>query len=155
MGTPVVTLPGAWVSAGTGWPGVSILWQGEMESLVCNFLSVAARRTVWADPSLRYTRMLLGHLANNKCQWSKGRRTFSGLSAGKRAGKRKGARNKNKQYYFFWFCCEWWWFRHHYYCYYYLGCRYLWLPFFVFFFCNWCTVNIILFSYFIYIFMPS
>ena len=28
MGTPVVTLPGAWryrVSAGTGWPGVSIV----------------------------------------------------------------------------------------------------------------------------------
>ena len=29
IGTPVATLPGAWryrVSAGTGWPGVSILW---------------------------------------------------------------------------------------------------------------------------------
>ena len=25
------------VSAGTGWPGVSILWPGEMESLICNF----------------------------------------------------------------------------------------------------------------------
>ena len=46
IGTPVATLPGAWryrVSAGTGRPGVSILWLGEMESLVCNFyLSVAA-----------------------------------------------------------------------------------------------------------------
>ena len=64
IGTPVATLPGAWryrVSAGTGWPGVCILWLGEMESLVCNFcLSVAARKIVWADPSLRYTRMLLG-----------------------------------------------------------------------------------------------
>ena len=43
-------LPGAWryrVSAGTGWPGVSILRLGEMESLVCNFcLSVTARRIV-------------------------------------------------------------------------------------------------------------
>ena len=56
--------PARWcykVSAGTGWPGVSILWLGEMESLICNFyLSVAARKIVWADPSLRYTCMLLG-----------------------------------------------------------------------------------------------
>ena len=64
IGTPVATLPGAWryrVSAGTDRPGVSILRLGEMESLVCNFyLSVAARYIVWADPSLRYTRMSLG-----------------------------------------------------------------------------------------------
>ena len=36
----MATLPGAWryrVSAGSGWPGVSILWLGEMERLVCNF----------------------------------------------------------------------------------------------------------------------
>ena len=35
IGTQVATLPGAWryrVSAGTGRPGVSILWLGEMES---------------------------------------------------------------------------------------------------------------------------
>ena len=65
IGTPVATLSGAWryrVSAGTGWPGVSILWLGETESLVCSFyLSAAARRIVWADPSLRHTSMLLGH----------------------------------------------------------------------------------------------
>ena len=64
IGTPVATLPGAWrysISAGTGRPGVSILWLGEMDSWICNFyLSVAARKIVWADPSLRYTRMLLG-----------------------------------------------------------------------------------------------
>ena len=64
IGTPVATLPGAWhyrVSTGIGGPGVSILWPGEMESLVCNFcLSVAAHTLVWADPSLRYTCMLLG-----------------------------------------------------------------------------------------------
>ena len=64
IGTPVATLPGAWryrVSTGTGRPGVSILWLGEMESLICNFyLSVAARKLVRANPSLRYTRMLLG-----------------------------------------------------------------------------------------------
>ena len=64
IGTPVATLPGAWlhrVRAGTGRPGVSILWLGEVESLICNFyLSVAARKIVWADLSLRYTRILLG-----------------------------------------------------------------------------------------------
>ena len=48
MDTPAATLPGAWcfrVSAGTGWPGVSILWLDEVESLICSFyLSVAARK---------------------------------------------------------------------------------------------------------------
>ena len=61
----MATLPGAWcyrVSAETGWLDVSILWLGEMENLVCNFyLSVATRKIVWADLSLRYTSMLLGH----------------------------------------------------------------------------------------------
>ena len=38
-----------------------------MESYTCNFyLSVAARQIVWADPSLRYTRMLQGRSATNK-----------------------------------------------------------------------------------------
>ena len=40
IGTLVATLPGAWcyrVSTGTGWPGVSILWLGEVERLICNF----------------------------------------------------------------------------------------------------------------------
>ena len=64
ISTPVATLPGAWryrVSARTGRPGVSILWLGEVESLICNFyISVAARKIVCADPSLRYTSMLLG-----------------------------------------------------------------------------------------------
>ena len=47
---PLATLPGGWcyrVSAGTGWPGpgVSILWLGEIESLIYNFwLSVAAHK---------------------------------------------------------------------------------------------------------------
>ena len=39
IGTPVATLPGAWryrVSAGAGWPGVSILCLGEMESWICH-----------------------------------------------------------------------------------------------------------------------
>ena len=61
---PSGSLPGAWryrVSAGTGWPGVCIQWLGEVESWSCNFyLSVAACKNVWADPSLRYTSMLLG-----------------------------------------------------------------------------------------------
>ena len=64
IGTPVATLPGAWcyrVSAGTGRPGVSLLWLGEVESLICSFyLSVAVRELVWAESSLRYTCMLLG-----------------------------------------------------------------------------------------------
>ena len=64
IGTPVATLPGAWhyrVSAGTGRSGVSILRLGEVERLICNFyLSVAARKIVRADPSLRYTSKLLG-----------------------------------------------------------------------------------------------
>ena len=40
-----------------------------MESLVCNFyLRVAARKTVRADPSLRYTNMFRGRKAANKQQ---------------------------------------------------------------------------------------
>ena len=50
IGTPVATLPGTWrdqVRVGTGWPGVSILCLGEVESLICNFcLSVAAHKVV-------------------------------------------------------------------------------------------------------------
>ena len=64
IGAPVATLPGAWhyrVSAGTSRPGVSILRLDEVESLICKFcLSVAARKIVCADPSLRFTSMLLG-----------------------------------------------------------------------------------------------
>ena len=70
IGTPVATVPGAWrfrVSTGTGQRSVSILWLGEVESLICNFyLNVAARKIVWADPSLRYTSMLLGRWATNQ-----------------------------------------------------------------------------------------
>ena len=39
-GLPVATLPCPWRyrgRAGTGWPGVSMLWLGEVESLTCNF----------------------------------------------------------------------------------------------------------------------
>ena len=42
-GTPVATLPGAWryrISAGTGWPGVSILWLGEEEVWSATSISV-------------------------------------------------------------------------------------------------------------------
>ena len=57
IGTPVAPLPGAWrcrVSAGTGRPGVSILWLDEVESLICNFyLSVAARTIVWLSEQIR------------------------------------------------------------------------------------------------------
>ena len=44
----MATQPGAWcyrVSAGIGWHGFSILWLGEVESLICNFyLNVEARK---------------------------------------------------------------------------------------------------------------
>ena len=54
-------------SAETGWPGVSMLRVVEIEEMVCNFsLSVAARTLVRADPSLRYTSILLGREATNK-----------------------------------------------------------------------------------------
>ena len=70
IGAPVATLPGAWcyrVSTRTGWPGVRSLWLCEIESLVFNFyLSVAARQIVWADPTLRYSCMLLGRYASNQ-----------------------------------------------------------------------------------------
>ena len=50
------------VSAGTGQPGVSVLRLGEIESVICSFcLSVAGHTIVCADPSLRYTSMLLDH----------------------------------------------------------------------------------------------
>ena len=66
----MATLPGAWcyrVSTGTGGPSVSILWPGEVESLICNlYLSVAARKIVWAGPSLRYTRCVAGMLSNQQ-----------------------------------------------------------------------------------------
>ena len=59
IGTPVATLSGAShyrVSAGTDWPGVSMLWLDEVEILICNFSpSVAACTVVWAAPSLRIT----------------------------------------------------------------------------------------------------
>ena len=55
----MASLPGAWrsrFSAGTGRPGVSILWLGEVESSISSFyLSVAVHTNVWAYPSLRYT----------------------------------------------------------------------------------------------------
>ena len=52
-------LPGAWcyrASAWTGWPGVGMLWLGEIASKIRNFcLSVAALTLVSAVLSLRYT----------------------------------------------------------------------------------------------------
>ena len=68
----MATLRGAWryrVSAGNGGPGVSILWLGEVERLICNFCpSVTAHKVVWEDPSLRYISLLLGCWATNKQQ---------------------------------------------------------------------------------------
>ena len=53
IGTPAATLPGARgykVSAGTGWPGVSILQLGEVESWICNLhLSVAGQHVTLSE----------------------------------------------------------------------------------------------------------
>ena len=62
-GTPVATLPDAWcyrVSAVTGWP-VSVYcdWV-RWKFWSATYLSVTARKIVWADPSLRYTCLSLG-----------------------------------------------------------------------------------------------
>ena len=88
IGTPVAAVSGLWcwrASAWTGWHSVSILWLDELESLICNVcLSVTAHTPVWADPSLRYSSILLGYKTTNKesvfvyflcfwvCVWSKG-----------------------------------------------------------------------------------
>ena len=68
----MAALPGVWryrVSAGTVWPGVSILCLSEVESLICSFcLSVAAYKIVFTDRSLRYTSMLLGCSATHQQQ---------------------------------------------------------------------------------------
>ena len=64
----MATLPGAWryrVSAGTGWPGVSILWLVERESLVCNFyLSVTARKIEQIVPEIHSN--VAGTLSNQQ-----------------------------------------------------------------------------------------
>ena len=73
VSTAVATPPGAWrysVSAGTGWPGVSIFWLGDTASLTCKLcLSVAARTIVLADLSMSYTSMLLGRTATKQQQY--------------------------------------------------------------------------------------
>ena len=43
-------VPGV-IGLGTGWSGVSILWLGETESLICTFYLSVAAHTVWADVS--------------------------------------------------------------------------------------------------------
>ena len=74
IGTPVATQPGTWhcrVSVGTGWPGVSMLWLGEIESLVCNFcLSVAAHKNCLSRSVPEIHQYVTGASSNqptNKC----------------------------------------------------------------------------------------
>ena len=98
IGTPVATLPGAWryrVSTGTGQPSVSMLWLGEVESVIFSFyLSLAAHKTLWADPSLRYTSMLLGRYATNKSLLVTGEVSHSHGHSQKRALKGCGISGK-------------------------------------------------------------
>ena len=61
------TLLGTWhsrVSAGTGWPGVSILRLVEIESLSSSVYLSVAEREKRADPPLRYTSTLRGTSTN-------------------------------------------------------------------------------------------
>ena len=64
----VATLWGSWcdrINARTGLPGVSILWLGEIESLISNFfVSVSAPVSIKATQSLRYD--LLGCKASKQ-----------------------------------------------------------------------------------------
>ena len=49
IGTPVATLSGTWhdgVSTGTGRFRVSILWLGEVLSLICSFYLILAARKI-------------------------------------------------------------------------------------------------------------
>ena len=58
------SLPDTWpsrVSARTEWPGIRILWRGEIASFISSlFLSVSARTTALANQPSRYIIMLLG-----------------------------------------------------------------------------------------------
>ena len=74
---PVATLPGAWhcrVNTGTGWPGVSILWLGEVASLTFRFSLWQPCQIVEANLSLRFAlhvaRMLDNQGDNNVCRTS-------------------------------------------------------------------------------------
>ena len=58
IGTPVATSPGAWryrVSARTGRPGVSILWLGEVDSLICNRIATGVPNFLnnWYDSTTK------------------------------------------------------------------------------------------------------
>ena len=69
MGTLVAPLPAAWqysTSTWTGWPRISVLWLGEMVSVICSLcLGVVACPAVWADLSLRCTLPVAGMLTLN------------------------------------------------------------------------------------------
>ena len=68
IGTPVATLPGAWncrVSTGLARCQYTVTGWGRKVDL--HLLSQClSKQIVWADPPLRYTRMLLGRKTTNK-----------------------------------------------------------------------------------------
>ena len=56
IGTQVAIFAGAQgysVRAGTGWPGVGILWLGKIESLICNFCTVSMWQQVKLSEQIR------------------------------------------------------------------------------------------------------
>ena len=85
VGTLMASLQCAWhpkIDARTGWSGVSILWLGETVSLICSYyISVAACKIFYADPSLRYSlhvaRMLLKQPTNNNATTATGTFTIA------------------------------------------------------------------------------
>ena len=58
-GILVATLPDDWsyvIIARTGWPGVGILWLGEIASSIDNlYISISAHAIIWTELPLKYT----------------------------------------------------------------------------------------------------
>ena len=50
----------------TGWPGVSMVFVGEIARYFVSSMGVAANTIVEADVSSRHAHMLLGHKASNQ-----------------------------------------------------------------------------------------
>ena len=80
IGTLVLTLPGAWCHRVSGWnglPGVSVLWLGELASLIFSFcLTLAGHAVVLADLSLRSHDL---HVAGMLCKRERNKQAFKAI----------------------------------------------------------------------------